>query len=92
MTISLGFHEAAEQHPDRRCERFDVSRPLRAQPRQDGGRYRPQEHHRVLSIHGNELKLTGPVEIEAGDDQHLRLRTSVDVDRKAAGVGWSKGE
>ncbi|MGI8712747.1 MAG: hypothetical protein ACR2NR_06090, partial [Solirubrobacteraceae bacterium] len=43
----------------------------------------------VLQIRDNRLPLTVPLTISQHDD-HLHLEASIDVDRAAAGVGWSK--
>lgn len=43
----------------------------------------------VLQIRDNRLPLTVPLRISQHDD-HLHLEASIDVDRAAAGVGWSK--
>jgi polyisoprenoid-binding protein YceI len=43
----------------------------------------------VLSIHGTDLQLVAPLQVEAGSDQ-ITVSTTVEVERAAAGVGWSK--
>ncbi len=43
----------------------------------------------VLSIRGTELELTSPLAVSAGNGE-LTLGTELEVDRAAAGVGWSK--
>jgi polyisoprenoid-binding protein YceI len=43
----------------------------------------------VLRIKGAELEVTAPLEVERSTDG-ITLSTALDVDRAAAGVGWSK--
>jgi polyisoprenoid-binding protein YceI len=43
----------------------------------------------VLRIKGTELQVTAPLEVERSSDG-LTLSTALEVDRAAAGVGWSK--
>lgn len=43
----------------------------------------------VLQIKGTELEVTAPLKVEGSTDG-IALSTALDVDRAAAGVGWSK--
>ena len=53
---------------------------LRAGPTVDG----------VLRIRENALPITAPATISAGAADGVKITTELDVDRAAAGVGWSK--
>jgi polyisoprenoid-binding protein YceI len=44
----------------------------------------------ILRIRDNELVLKSPVQASRLDADRVRLETKLDVDRTAAGVGWSK--
>jgi polyisoprenoid-binding protein YceI len=44
----------------------------------------------TLRIRQNSLRVSAPVEIEKSGPDQVQLRTELDVDRAAAGVGWSK--
>ena len=44
----------------------------------------------VLRIRDNALTVSAPATVQAGADGEMTLRTTLDVDRAEAGVGWSK--
>jgi polyisoprenoid-binding protein YceI len=46
--------------------------------------------HGVLSAVATDLELDAPLTVELVSPEHLTLSTATTVDRKAAGLGWSK--
>lgn len=44
----------------------------------------------ALLVKATRLEITPALDVQAIDDDHLRLSTAFDVDRKAIGLGWNR--
>ncbi len=93
QAASLDTHNAKRDEHLRSADFFDVeAHPTltfelnAAKPGADG----TVDVSGVLRVRDSALAVTAPVTVTADGPNRLTLTTTVDVDRAAAGVGWSK--